>query len=480
MATAPTLRERLVDLLAIDLRSLAAVRIAAGCVVLVDLALRTRDWSALYAEGGVLPAAALEALNPRARWFSIHAWASGHAPAEIALVALAAAAALALALGWRTRSATALSWYLLSSLQARNPWAASMGGDHMLRVLLLWLVLLPSGARCSLDARRAGGGPLGNRFTGIAGAGLLLQIALVYWATGLQKSGGLWRDGRALFYALSLDVWVTPLGAWLRERAAILPLLTHLVRGFELFGPFIPFLPVRNDLARIAAVASFALLHLGLALCFSIGLFPLEAMVGWLAFLPGSLWDRLAPRSSAPPGAPPLRAGLPLQIAAALLLTYAAAFALPQSLGRGNPLPGPLRLVGSALRMNATWSMFAPNPPALDSWPVLDGATADGARVDPLRDAPVAWDKPKSIPALFPSFRWRLYFGNLVGVPDTLPGRRDALEAFASYWCRDWNARHAPEQRLRTLDVAIGEERTLEQGVAEPERALLYRGVCPR
>ena len=59
--------------------------------------------------------------------------------------------------------------------------------------------------------------------TAAATAAILLQVAIVYWTTGLLKDGAAWRDGTAVYYALHLDFWVTAVGEWLREQKTILP-----------------------------------------------------------------------------------------------------------------------------------------------------------------------------------------------------------------------------------------------------------------
>ena len=70
---------------AIDLRSLAAFRIALAGVFLFDLAGRARDLRAHYTEAGVLPVAALEQVAGSGTQFSLHYHLS---PFEWAIAAL--------------------------------------------------------------------------------------------------------------------------------------------------------------------------------------------------------------------------------------------------------------------------------------------------------------------------------------------------------------------------------------------------------
>lgn len=66
-------------------------------------------------------------------------------------------------------------------------------GDVILRLLLFWSMLLPLGARWSLDAARAGRRPP-DLVTGGAAAALLLQVAFIYVFTGLKKTGATWNE----------------------------------------------------------------------------------------------------------------------------------------------------------------------------------------------------------------------------------------------------------------------------------------------
>ena len=152
-----------------------------------------------YTEAGVLPVEAVRGLTPRAAELSLHVLVGSSTLAVAALFALAAAAAVALGIGWRTRAATAVSWVLLLSMHARDPWLSLMGGDAMLRLLLFWGMFLPLGARMSLDARRdpaLRSAPV-LHFSA-ATVALLGQVCVVYFTTGLLKSGELWADGTAV------------------------------------------------------------------------------------------------------------------------------------------------------------------------------------------------------------------------------------------------------------------------------------------
>src|SRR5690349_19321257 len=134
----------------LDLRSLALFRIALGAVLLGDLIWRAQDLTVFYTDFGVLPRAALlDKFSPPAR-FSIHMM-SGQLIIQAILFLVAAAFAVMLIAGVRTRLAAFASWFMVVSIQTRNP-VILQGGDVYLRLLAFSAILLPLGALYSVDS----------------------------------------------------------------------------------------------------------------------------------------------------------------------------------------------------------------------------------------------------------------------------------------------------------------------------------------
>jgi predicted DCC family thiol-disulfide oxidoreductase YuxK len=299
-----SLRGKLEELFGADLRSLAALRIGLGVLLLVDLVQRSGDLTAHYTDFGLLPRADLLQVSP-SRWLvSIHL-ISGVWQIQAVLFALAGVSALALLVGYRTRLATIVSWLLFTSLNTRNPMIV-LGADVLLRVVLFWAMFLPLGARWSVDrawVRTAP--PRGPRVLSAASVAYLAQIVLVYWITALRKSDPEWRSaGTALYYALSLDNVTTPLGHALLQLPTLLTWLTHGVLWFEVLGPLLLFCPVFTGPIRIAVVLAFALMHAGIALTLRIGYFPWVSALAMVVFLPTVFWDRWLERPPRPARAP--------------------------------------------------------------------------------------------------------------------------------------------------------------------------------
>jgi predicted DCC family thiol-disulfide oxidoreductase YuxK len=295
--------ERLRRTFEIDLRGLALLRVLLALILLADLAIRGGDLVAHYADAGAVPRSLVAA--DASDWrLSLH-MLSGAAAWQVTLFALAGLAALALLVGYRTRTATFVSWLLLLSLHNRNPLVLH-GGDNLLLLLLLWALFLPLGARASVDAALDRSPPGPQRLCSIATAAILIQAMSVYFFSALLKSAPDWTsDYTAVYYAFHIDQIATPVAAWLRQFPTLMQGLTVYVWWLELLGPLLMFSPFLRVPLRAVLVVLFVTMELGFMACLQIGLFPVISIASILLFVPGECWDRLAARV-----ATPARAGL--------------------------------------------------------------------------------------------------------------------------------------------------------------------------
>jgi predicted DCC family thiol-disulfide oxidoreductase YuxK len=280
----------------LDLRSLALFRIALGAVLLGDLIVRSFDLTAFYTDFGVLPRAALlEKFSPGDR-FSIHLL-SGQFVFQATLFLIAGLFAIMLMFGIRTRMASIASWFMVVSLQMRNP-SILQGGDVYLRVLAFIAIFLPLGALYSVDSALKTNVPEANRtrkfsYFSTPGLALMVQIALVYAFAVVLKTGPEWRtDHTAVFYALSIQQMSTPLGRFLLHFPRLLPWLTQGTMVHEGSIALLILTPILAGPARLAAVALIFALHIGLGLSIRLGHFPYIACMAALPLLPKWFWDR--------------------------------------------------------------------------------------------------------------------------------------------------------------------------------------------
>lgn len=482
----------------LDLRALALLRAATAAVVLLDLAIRSTDLEAFYANMGVLPLGALFDHAWLTYQFSLHA-ASGLWQAQAALFAVAAGAALALLLGYRTRLATVVSWVLLVSVQNRNP-MMGQGGDDLLRMLLFWGIFLPWGRVWSWDARTRPA-PARLDYFSAATVAYVVQLALLYWCTALLKNGPEWtRTGEALYYAFSLDQVLLPGGRLLYPYPALLRFLTFATYYTELLLPFALFVPVGVKWWRLLVVGVLLGFHLGISLTLYVGLFFIINMASVLGLLPPVALDWLTTRTARPlarvrgwcppPPAWPLPWRLRLECTrppragaqrlrravgntfVAVALAYVCWWNLDDVAvlrPAGGLMAGPARWFGYLFRVDQHWGMFAPAVFKDDGWYVLEGTTARGQVLDLNRGgAPVRYAKPASVVALFRNDRWRKYSENLLFVSNAW-----LRPYYCNYLLRIWHESpaHAP---LRHLSVVYMKEVSLpDYQVSKPVREVL-------
>ncbi|MEO0352362.1 MAG: DCC1-like thiol-disulfide oxidoreductase family protein [Cyanobacteria bacterium P01_A01_bin.15] len=284
----------------LDLRSLALLRLGLGLIILSDLWFRRGDLLAHYSDRGVVPRSLLPELWQPAYW-SIHALGGGVAW-QIGCFAIAALSALLLLIGYRTRWATVVSWVMLISLHNRNPLVV-FAADDVLRAILFWAMFLPLGGSYSVDqALNTSPRPQPKRILTGATLGLMAQQCYIYMFSALFKttSPDWWPDATAVYYSLSFDQYVTPLGQFLLVLGPLLTVVTLVTLVLEWVGPLLLWSPIKSDLCRTVAVMAFILLHLGFGLTLNLGIFPALSCFTWLAFIPTSVWERWSQRAFSP------------------------------------------------------------------------------------------------------------------------------------------------------------------------------------
>lgn len=500
------LLRRAAHVFAVDVRSLAIFRIGLAIVLLYDVVDRLTNLTAFHSDLGVLPRALLA---PFYGWKPSLYLLSGRPLVQGLLLGVAGMLALLLLIGARTRLATIGSFIFVLSVQNRNPMVID-GRDTLMHLLLLWSCFLPLGAQLSFDAVRAEPRRVTDtQVVSIPAAVLLVQMCLLYWASGAYKAlSPAWVDGSALSLIFGADQIARPLARTLHGHPDLLRFLTHATVYLEIGGPFLAFSPWRHGPLRTVAVVMFVGFHavLGLTI-YSLGLFPFVCGVGWLAFLPGWLWNRTSffdalearihgwiarhvggPRAR--PAAAPSRFLSPRNRKRLADAFSVGAFAIglhsivivfsffhPEIVpGLGRP-PRSLR-VASVTGLAQGWSLFAWPEGAVDTWLVVVGHRADGSEVDLRTGGPVRWDRPADLTVTFDSpltgqgDRWTEYMTKLSdgdGPPGVMP-------AFAQYLCREW--RRTRGETLEAVALHRLEEPGASSANATPVRTQVFHEAC--
>lgn len=209
---------------------------------------------------------------------------------------------LALAFGvFGGRLLTASNWFMLESLHGRNPLVLD-GGDNLLRLLLLLLVLTESNLYLAVGARRRRDGfrrrlasqPTSNRFL-VHNCGVLLlvfQVAVLYGAAVLWKlSGAPWRDGTALYYvSRATEFSYRPLPSFIIDNPVLVTLLTY---GVVIAQMAIVWLTVRRKRPYVV-LGSALLLHAGIAISMGLVTFSVVILSADAVLVGDATWTALA------------------------------------------------------------------------------------------------------------------------------------------------------------------------------------------
>ena len=422
------------ELLSIDTRSLALFRMLLATTVLLDLFHRTVDFQAHYTDFGVLPTwAARHVFSLGPTHWSLHL-ISGNGLWQGFLFVVAGVAAIAMLIGYKTRWATVISWVLLASLHTRHPVLLN-GGDNLLRMLLFWSMFLPTGLRFSLDRylSRDSAAPKSapKMVFSAASVAILLQLLLMYYVAVATKTHEHWIDNRwALYLGLNIDHITTGFAKWMAGFPELTRWLTASALYLEWWGPVLLFVPVYTARIRTVIILLFVGFHIGIDLCFQIGLFPWTCIVGWMPFLPGAVWDwcnkryralQKLPPESPPPGesevAPAVaRSSLLVNIVVSILfawivignfqVSYKTMFpAHYQRMEATYPTQFKLfnqcwKTVGDAFWLEQHFDLFAPRVTPIDGWFVAVATLDDGSEVDLMENGePVHWEKPEMLSA---------------------------------------------------------------------------------
>lgn len=303
--------------LRIDARSLGLFRLTFALVLLADLFGRWRYLRDFYSNEGVLPNHnhLFNTRDTGQLWSFLHAFST---PGEslFAFVVILFVYLFFL-VGYQTRVFHALALVCLVSLTARNVLLEN-AGNYAAIALLAFTVFLPLGSRFSIDSLRASlaareeksAAALNDRPkvsdevvqaerrpgwspTSLAAFAVLVQIAVIYLATALQQRGA-WRDGTALYYALNVERWVSPIGAsarWLLP--GLLSAWTRLLYAAGWAIPALLFVPVAFRWTRWAAIGLMLFHALTLGVLFSFGLYAWSLLAAAALLIPHETWDRL-------------------------------------------------------------------------------------------------------------------------------------------------------------------------------------------
>lgn len=181
------------------------------------------------------------------------------------LYGLMVASLLAMIFGVWTRWTTLLAWILVETFYRYSP-IFYTGGDTVVRVFLFLGVFTQWGEAYSIDSWRRRRKAILGGATSIPPLKkipawplrlMMLQLTIIYCATGILKSGSTWMNGTALYYALNLDHfyrWPQTGPVTVAQYLGVLPAMTIFVRYWEVLFPLALFGTAINAFEREKAM----------------------------------------------------------------------------------------------------------------------------------------------------------------------------------------------------------------------------------
>jgi predicted DCC family thiol-disulfide oxidoreductase YuxK len=254
------------------------MRVSLGAWAVFFYLLHWRVRGLLWGPDGILP---FEKLLEAGPLLNVFALSRSRAYFE-AVYVLAVIVAFLVTIGFRPRLMVPLHWLMIWSFQERNPLLGD-GGDNLMRIILLFMVLVNTGAYYSITrVHRAAGGRGAVRqwclwesvqafirppLAVLHNFGVLLilvQLGILYMSTGLYKAmGELWQSGTALYYIMRVDEFSGPgIAETIYRNPYLVVLGTYGTVLFEV--AFFPSLFSRWT--RYAMIVAGTCFHMGIAL----------------------------------------------------------------------------------------------------------------------------------------------------------------------------------------------------------------------
>ena len=387
----------------LDVRSLALARVALALVLLYDIYERSLNLSVFYTNDGVLPNH-FNLFWPVEPGWSLFNCLSSQSAVQFGFI-FTAATYFAFLIGAGGAVVKFLTLILTMSLSTRNLFLEH-GGHLVLTSVLTWCVFLPTERFYSFDAwRRYRQGLLQSWLPAfpkpersLACFGAILTLATIYFYNATTKVGDNWQDGSAIWYSLNLSQHTTHAGFFLRLFCPnyILKTMSYFVYYGEAVLPYLILTPILVSWSRTLAIIVIFVIHGGIALTTTLGIFPWSLMAYACIILPPDIWSRMINAKKEVPLFPKnentlkdfknLKRGA-VQVCSLALMTCFSLQAYHEyteffSAGNQYRTPSWVDSITVALRTKQSWRMYAPSVPVVDYAVIVVGQNENGQTVD--------------------------------------------------------------------------------------------------
>lgn len=496
--------KQLENVVSLDLRALGIFRIFMGLILVIDFLDRLKDVKLFYSNEGLPSLMSFAQGITTQTSFSLNNL-NGSESFQALIIFLALILALLFLVGYRTRVVTILLWIFVVSIQNRN-YLILQGGDDYIRLLLFWVMFLPLGERLSLDSILKNSNNKENGYISPANIGYIFQIFFLYFFAANLKSDPIWnREFTAIYYALSLDIFVTPVGRFLYQFKDLLKPLTMSVYYIELFVGFIIMFPLFNYIFRTIGIVLIIGLHIGIGTTLDVGHFPWVSIVAVLALIPTETIDFLLKLSKQYLKRIKLnfnfiydffqnrfdykinkkqekknqKLSLIINLSVAIIIFTVTILSYAWNVNNLNnsfTFSTEIRKAVVFFRLDQNWAMFAPYPLIDDGWYVIIAKTNDDEVISlfGVNEKTSLDKKPENYYNEFPNERWRKLMANL-----WFTNNHSYRERLLEYMCTDWNIKNS--KKIREIDMYFMLEKTPppEMETYNLEKLLLATKACP-
>ena len=455
----------------LDRESIAAFRIAAGCVLVADALLRSRDFWLFFSAEGIFPLNTLQAYLEPGCWslnfLNEGLWWQG------TMLAAEAAAGLSLIAGYFSSVSCFVAWIVWTSILRRTEPAAN-AGDYWMACLLYWGMFLPLGDIFSIDSLPKK--KKEDATISLASAAFLTQVLVVYLYAGISKLHGDWLNGSAVGYVLSVHDHGTWVGEFLITSRITTSFLTASTLLLEIVGPLL-FLFCGNRSMRRYIAFFFILFHIGIWIALSVGMFSPIGITAWIALIPWRT-NRAEPYAEKlehnQRGRPLFRCPKKVKNCVVITSLFVAGLALFYNIfSPEGKRPYWITLAINALTLEQPWGVFGRVGPQ-EQWVTGKATLKDASVVDLLRQG-ISFQaaRPPGGFSSLPNHRWHKIFWEL---PKT---RRSPLrEAIAAGLVADWNRRHSNSKMVQKLEIYFTQVIHKDKGTANEFPRLNQEGIA--
>ncbi|MDX3849072.1 HTTM domain-containing protein [Streptomyces sp. AK02-01A] len=293
----------------VSLYAAAVLRIGYGLLYLAFLLREFPHRDQIWGPGSPWTPALAKELFDQTGWVSVLTLSDSRAYFEVCYTGALVTAVL-FTLGWRTRAMSVLFAAVVASFHARSIFMTD-GGDNLILLMSVYLVLTACGRRWSLDARRARirasrdrapkwptgrdhhGLPPQLRYaretlaTALHNCGMLViaaQVCILYGSAGLYKvQGSSWGSGTALHFVLNLGLFRPwpELSVLVDEYTMLLAVVGYVTVLLQVAFPFVLF-----GRLKYPVLAALLGMHISIAVLMGLPLFSGAMIIADAAFLP--------------------------------------------------------------------------------------------------------------------------------------------------------------------------------------------------